>query len=1014
MQDFHGRSSTGAYEPSTIYPEGSFSQLKSYASGELSGVPSVTDDAPSEAPQRMTPVQFGRPHISASFTHGGQLLMVLPKDPKEGEKAIVQLRDVQKMLCLDSALKETIQQMKNYPGPLTLADTHKEVVVKYCYNQVAEAANDPNLNDRESVVLIWEYLALLVKQNGKLFGSDIASLLLKGREVGSHPQQVTPNTTPDEIPNTPASDASPQDEGIDMHAQTSPPTAAKDESLILKKFCEYLSLGRKREAVDYAMREGLWGHALALSYKMDGTTHTRVLAAFSNSIPQTDVLQTLFQQLSGKRPEITKSYNIQQWGDWRQHLAMMVSNPTGHTQRDRASIVALGDTLASRGQLHAAHFCYLVAEAEWGTYSNKSSQLVLIGSSHNLPFQAFSTNEAIQCTEVYEFARSLDSSNPVLETFQSYKLIYALRLTEYGFPAEALRYCEVISQLVSRASMSYPIEFLSQVYELASRLKYHDLHYQMCEGELLEMPDPKWLSHLHELVETTKHKAKINSTEVDQEYAETHVSQNVSVDNYYHQAPSANVEGNEVQGTYHQDMITDEYRQGSHGSYHGHVTAEDTMDGGQQNSLPVSRPPLSKPSTDALEMPSMQNEMHQPSDGTSQPMERTTPQIPMMQPPQDQSGYVPYDTSYWSGYQHMDPHMTPFTQAEPAKEMSSLPPSSDVNVEQLSSSVTSFSQPNSISGYTAYQQPPYQPWEQSQETPTMALKPNDPQVNPLQESQEEEPHLSDGPGKKKMGGTNDEQKSDDKKNDKEGDKEKSQEKSNTWSISSIFGWKKSKQAILPDDKNPSIVWDEAKKKWVNQDGEEEVAAPPPPPPKSPLGGSGGPPVMKMRGLKKSRYVNTEKDALQANSGGMNPNLMMPQVAPPLPGSVLAPQFMVPEPKDNSEDVHPQAATTPQQDPQQPVSPQQQPPVALPPEVSQMRRSRYISESSIELEDDWPPTNTEGMLSDGADSAGTVPMMAPPSMQPQFFNPALFTSATSNSSHPARRSGPGRRTYPVKR
>lgn len=52
--------------------------------------------------------------------------------------------------------------------------------------------------------------------------------------------------------------------------------------------------------------------------------------------------------------------------------------------------------------------------------------------------------------------------------------------------------------------------------------------------------------------------------------------------------------------------------------------------------------------------------------------------------------------------------------------------------------------------------------------------------------------------------TNEEQKSDNKKNDKEADKEKSQEKSNAWSISSIFGWKKSKQAILPDDKNPSV------------------------------------------------------------------------------------------------------------------------------------------------------------------------------------------------------------------
>ncbi|XP_063602941.1 uncharacterized protein LOC134778933 isoform X1 [Penaeus indicus] len=172
--------------------------------------------------------------------------------------------------------------------------------------------------------------------------------------------------------------------------------------------------------------------------------------------------------------------------------------------------------------------------------------------------------------------------------------------------------------------------------------------------------------------------------------------------------------------------------------------------------------------------------------------------------------------------------------------------------------------------------------------------------------------------------------------------------------------------------------------------------------------------MKMRGLKKSRYVNTEKDALQANSGGINPNLMMPQVAPPPPGSVLAPQFMVPEPKDNYDDIHPQTATTHQQEPQQPVPQQQKPPVALPPEVSQMRRSRYISESSIELEDDWPPTNTEGMLSDGADSTGTVPMMAPPSMQPQFFDPAQFTPATSNSSHPARRPGPGRRGYPVKR
>lgn len=163
-------------------------------------------------------------------------------------------------------------------------------------------------------MLLWEYLALLVKQNGKLYGSDVAGLLLKGREIASAAQNSSAHnaaaSSPDDGPENLAPDASsPQDEGIDLPSQPALTTSIRDETQLLKKFTEYICLGRKREAVDYAMREGLWGHALALSYKMDTTTHTRVLAAFSSSIPRTDVLLTLFQQLSGKRPEITKVNN---------------------------------------------------------------------------------------------------------------------------------------------------------------------------------------------------------------------------------------------------------------------------------------------------------------------------------------------------------------------------------------------------------------------------------------------------------------------------------------------------------------------------------------------------------------------------------------------------------------------------------------------------------------------------------------------------------------------------------
>lgn len=113
-------------------------------------------------------------------------------------------------------------------------------------------------------------------------------------------------------------------------------------------------------------------------------SHVNSYSKMSCTEPDYHCILTTMVQITTFPPQ---SYNPQQWGDWRQHLAVMISNPTGTSHKDRASIVALGDTLAARGQLHAAHFCYLVAEVEWGSYTCKDSKLVLIGASHHLPFQ---------------------------------------------------------------------------------------------------------------------------------------------------------------------------------------------------------------------------------------------------------------------------------------------------------------------------------------------------------------------------------------------------------------------------------------------------------------------------------------------------------------------------------------------------------------------------------------------------------------------------------------------------
>jgi hypothetical protein len=44
--------------------------------------------------------------------------------------------------------------------------THKNSVITYCMRKLKKAEKDPNLFDRESVILLWKLLILLLRQNG--------------------------------------------------------------------------------------------------------------------------------------------------------------------------------------------------------------------------------------------------------------------------------------------------------------------------------------------------------------------------------------------------------------------------------------------------------------------------------------------------------------------------------------------------------------------------------------------------------------------------------------------------------------------------------------------------------------------------------------------------------------------------------------------------------------------------------------------------------------------------------
>ncbi|OXB54764.1 hypothetical protein ASZ78_001489 [Callipepla squamata] len=142
------------------------------------------------------------------------------------------------------------------------------------------------------------------------------------------------------------------------------------------------------------------------------------LARFTSTLATNDPLQTFFQLMSGRIPQAAQSCGDSKWGDWRPHLAVLLSNKVGDMELNHRAIVTMGDTLAGKGAVEAAHFCYLMADIPFGYFGVKADRMALLGSSHRQAFTRFATTEAIQRMEIFEYCQHLRHPTSFLLPFQ--------------------------------------------------------------------------------------------------------------------------------------------------------------------------------------------------------------------------------------------------------------------------------------------------------------------------------------------------------------------------------------------------------------------------------------------------------------------------------------------------------------------------------------------------------------------------------------------------------------------
>ncbi|NWQ76343.1 SC16B protein, partial [Columbina picui] len=393
-------------------------------------------------PTPVVPYKFLLPHVVVCFGAGGQLVLVCPHQPAKGQLARVELHSLEVIL---QDTKE-MEELQAFPGPLAREDLHKVDVITFCQQKITTSCDLSTQRGRDSA-LLWKLLVLLCQQNGSMVGSDTSELLM--RDCRRQEKYKRQNPAANLIGLRDDEWMSHQSGTLDLITGEVPPVV-ETQAQIVEKFTKLLYYGRKKDALVWAMRNHLWGHALFLSSKMDPRTYSWVLTGFTSTLVTNDPLQTLFQLMSGRIPQ-----------------AALVS----------------------------AHFCYLVADIPFGYFGVKTARMALLGSSHRQAFAQFARTEAIQRMEVFEYCQQLRQPESFLLPFQVYKLLYASRLADHGLPAQALQYCEQIATaLLGQDPTSHPV-LAQQVMKLGERLK-------LCDPLLLEMPEqdqvlePDWLVQL--------------------------------------------------------------------------------------------------------------------------------------------------------------------------------------------------------------------------------------------------------------------------------------------------------------------------------------------------------------------------------------------------------------------------------------------------------------------------------------------------------------------------------------
>ncbi|KAF1761106.1 hypothetical protein GCK72_009360 [Caenorhabditis remanei] len=791
----------------------------------------------------------------ASIGVGGKLVIIRPAgtaDPISGHilsTTSVHVDDLRSLLHFDEQSAKVIESVQNFKGPLIAGQTPSHSVRLYIQRQIDALRSMRNSEDVKKTevvdaLLIWQLLEIMVQQQGRVNGPDIAALL------------------------TNASEELAEKTGISEVSDVTHKSDAKE------RFNKFLLGGHINEAVESAISDGLYADAMTLIRRLhpnDAKKIEEIETRFMNLRSIDDPFATLVAVANDQLPPILTNSAFDDENNWKRHAAIVLANLS--SEAAMLTIYRLGLLLARRKRNCAADFCLLVvcvltgydsfslpatSDTEGQERSREHIGLVHSGSEllnrvDGLSGTAGFSFTDLHATDIFDYALRLGNGNtnsPLAKSvdYQMARIEYAKKLASYGgFATDAFRYCTEVARSLWVYINAFDRNSMFDLCDLAESLQ-HVAATTTAEIEwitsmrmmLNEVPQPvnevqeeqlpsmkdhslaseaqKWHDEHQAPIEISKKMVSQYQDESVPAYAPTSAP---PVQESYRQPavvqqlqnPIQNYGGapkNPIQTSMHPSTITS-----SESSYESTLTATSVS----TDSVTISTSRTST-ITDSAPTPAPPRRVEQPVLTPTPVMKSFAPEMTL--PPPVDIPLPPISSSFPP--QMTPPIRTPVTQTQPtATPTQPISIASKVDADVAKSPRTEL---EDVWGTAApsYTQPSFQPAPivPTAVPPTAMAPPAVSSAPTIMQPTHGQPSVPNPkttapptPQKPAVPAM---------KVDQNG--------SGGWfgSIKNkiIKSIPSSNAMILPDDKKPSIVWDPVKQKYVGAGVEEEVVAPPPP------------------------------------------------------------------------------------------------------------------------------------------------------------------------------------------